>query len=102
MLKIRPWPANHVSVHPPLSQIRMGATLLIVRMIRGGVVVGMTGDERSGRAGGREGGGRPGAIRTRPLVLRVRVGLTPQAQGMFSKARGCFPRPGERFPRLGE
>jgi hypothetical protein len=30
MLKICPCPANQVSVHPPLSQIRIGATLLII------------------------------------------------------------------------
>ena len=31
MLKILPYFANHVSVHPPLSQMRMGATLLTMR-----------------------------------------------------------------------
>ena len=31
MLKIFPYSANHVSVHPPLSQMRIGATLLITR-----------------------------------------------------------------------
>ena len=30
MLKIRPWPANQVSVQPPLSQIRTGARLLMM------------------------------------------------------------------------
>jgi hypothetical protein len=31
MLKTLPWPANQVSVHPPLSQMRMGATELTIR-----------------------------------------------------------------------
>ena len=31
MLKILPCPANHVSVHPPLSIILIGATLLMTR-----------------------------------------------------------------------
>ena len=31
MLKTLPWPANHVSVHPPLSQMRIGATELTIR-----------------------------------------------------------------------
>src|SRR5262245_11909206 len=31
MLKTLPWPANQVSVQPPLSQTRIGATLLMTR-----------------------------------------------------------------------
>ena len=31
MLKTAPYCANHVSVHPPLSQIRVGALLLMIR-----------------------------------------------------------------------
>ena len=31
MLKTVPYCANHVSVHPPLSQIRVGALLLTIR-----------------------------------------------------------------------
>jgi hypothetical protein len=30
-LNTRPWPANQVSVQPPLSQMRMGATLLMIK-----------------------------------------------------------------------
>ena len=41
MLKTLPYLANQVSVHPPLSQMRMGATLLMVR--RGGWGGGMGG-----------------------------------------------------------
>jgi hypothetical protein len=35
MLNTLPLPANQVSVQPPLSQIRMGATAVMVRRGRG-------------------------------------------------------------------
>jgi hypothetical protein len=38
MLKTRPNFANQVSVQPPLSQMRIGAALLIIRRSRRGVI----------------------------------------------------------------
>ncbi len=38
MLNTLPWPANQVSVHPPLSQIRIGALELTIRSGTGPVI----------------------------------------------------------------